>query len=226
MYYKIFLFSLMFPLFASSTTLRASEIKAEVALPDLCRSATDKKTKTFPVELSWLVFNEIFYNDYDFLDLKHAALFSDNDNWISYGFERKHYYGDLISPLDSFDYNPTKPLHPDLGKYLEALNTRSTVTEKKLIRAYLAGAEWKEAGQYLLLNPRVLMSELGIDLSFPIVFKKNITASEACLLLNTLRLEIEVSYVVYEIDPSDNSKKIRVEKKSTVTLTALEESVD
>lgn len=224
MFCKYLLLSSLFFLFNSPVALPATTIKAEPQTKNICNSSNSKKAEIFQIELKWNVLNEIFYNEEDFLELKQTTLLFENDNFTEfYAYDRAFFWGDYIHPLNSFYYDPNKPLHPDLGKYLDELNTRSSITRKKLIRASLNNSEWTEAGHYLSLNPRILMSEFDIDYGFPVVFKKNVTGLEACQILNTLLLEIEVSYAVYEPDPADKSKKIKIEKKDIIYLSAKSE---
>lgn len=182
-------------------------------------------SERIPIELTWVVNHDLFYNESTFLNLKKAILFRREDQGIPYVFNRNLVAGDFVSPLNSFIAGlKNKAIDPDLGKYLIMTNTRSSILEKKLLKSYFMNTENEDVKNYLALNPRLLRTESEIDHNFVIKYQKNATTLEICQMINTLLFEVEVSYAVYEPDPSDNTKKVKVIKKDMLYLTARNEA--
>lgn len=184
-------------------------------------SMPEWNTETIPIELIWTVEHQLFYDETDFLNIKQTVLLADRQDFgLPYGMARNLICGSYVSPLNSFIFDRTKPPHPDLGKYLVLTNTRSSITGKKIIKSFFLNSENEDVRRYLALSPKMVCSEYEIDMSFYIAYKKNVTLLEACQMLDTLLFQVEVTYVVYERDPLNKDKNIRIEKKETIFLTA------
>lgn len=188
-------------------------------------SRPEWSSENIPIELIWTVNHSLFYDESVFLNLKKSILLRRDDQGISYVFNRNLTAGDFVSPLNSFITGlKSKAIDPDLGKYLIMTNTRSLISDKKILKSYFLNSENNDVKNYLAINPRILRTESEIDHNFIIKYKKNVTALEACQMLNTLLFEVEISYTVYEPTPTDKTQKIKVIKKDIIYLTARNEA--
>ena len=188
-------------------------------------SRPEWSNESIPIELTWVVNHNLFYDETNFLKLKKSMLLRREDQGIPYVFNRNLVADDFVSPLNSFILGlKSKAIDPDLGKYLIAASTRSSIFDKKILKSYFLNSENNDVKNYLVMNPHLLRTESEIDHNFIIKYKKNVTTLEACQMLNTLLFEIEISYTVYEPTPTDKTQKIKVIKKDMIYLTARNEA--
>lgn len=143
-------------------------------------SKPEWNTETIPIQLTWTVSNDLFFDNSDYLKLK----------------------GEVQAKWSG------RP--PNLYKYI-TYNV-DHVSEKKLISTKFLNSTKSDISEFLSLDGSSdYRSEYARDRSFVIVYKKNVTALEACQFLKTLLFEVKISFVKY-INLGDYHSKLGSDK--------------
>lgn len=177
-------------------------------------SKPEWNSESIPIELTWKVNYDIFYDDSQYLNLKKRI---DDDVSAIKDRQLLARLSQIRGLLPFVGGGRLMPSVQDLKEYFSF--KRNHVENKEITQGLFLNFENTDIKNYLFLQPiHFNRSEYETDRSFIITYKKNVTALEACQFLDTLLFEVEISYVKYLQGLMEADQKIKIKGKKTIFL--------